>query len=222
MVKSELDVLNKCRLFKGLSNDEITKIMLCIGLNLKSYAHNEMILNEGEQAIGIGVILKGGVSVYNYDLNGNLNLISDLNKGDMFAESIVVLNMRYSPVTITAKDETDVRYLNIDKIMNPCGDFHLSHRKVINNFIESLAAKNLALRHKLDIIGLRSTKDKILFYLRELSKQQDSSEVVLPFSQTALADYLCVDRSAMCRELTNMKIDGTLKVRGKNIKILKF
>lgn len=42
----------------------------------------------------------------------------------------------------------------------------------------------------------------------------------LPVSYTTLAEYLCVDRSAMMREFKNLSEEGVLFREGKNIRIL--
>ena len=42
-------------------------------------------------------------------------------------------------------------------------------------------------------------------------------EFEIPFSRTELADYLCVDRSAMSRELSNMRKEGILDFSGRKI-----
>ena len=41
-----------------------------------------------------------------------------------------------------------------------------------------------------------------------------------PVSYTTLAEYLCVDRSAMMREFKNLSEEGVLFREGKNIRIL--
>lgn len=39
-------------------------------------------------------------------------------------------------------------------------------------------------------------------------------------SYTALAQYLCVDRSAMTRELKNLENEGVLKKEGREIRLV--
>ena len=42
----------------------------------------------------------------------------------------------------------------------------------------------------------------------------------LPFSFTDLANYLCVDRSAMTRELSHLKKEGFIKINNRQITLL--
>ena len=57
-------------------------------------------------------------------------------------------------------------------------------------------------------------------YFSMLSAKAGSSYFPLPFSQTSLADYICVDRSAMMRELKRMNEDGLIETDRRNIKLL--
>ena len=41
----------------------------------------------------------------------------------------------------------------------------------------------------------------------------------MPFSQTRLADYICVDRSAMLRELKKMSVEGIIDIDKRNVKL---
>ena len=54
-----------------------------------------------------------------------------------------------------------------------------------------------------------------------MSKKNNSRIIYLPYTFIDLADYLGVDRSAMYRELKNLKEDGLINVINKKI-ILNF
>ena len=53
-------------------------------------------------------------------------------------------------------------------------------------------------------------REKLLSYLWAESRRQGSTEFSIPFNRQELADYLCVDRSAMSAELSRMQKDGLL------------
>ena len=70
--------------------------------------------------------------------------------------------------------------------------------------------QNVFLNLKIRIHTQKSIRDKVLIYLYSLPAGPDGWKTV-PFSQTALAEFLGVNRSALARELTKMKADGVLK-----------
>ncbi|MGN0423443.1 MAG: helix-turn-helix domain-containing protein [Lachnospiraceae bacterium] len=50
----------------------------------------------------------------------------------------------------------------------------------------------------------------MLSYLSEQSKRAGSRHFIIPFNRQELADYLCVERSAMSAELGKLKKEGIL------------
>jgi len=89
------------------------------------------------------------------------------------------------------------------------------------NLIKSLAKKNLILNQKVRILSQKSLRDRIFIYLRTLPKDKNGY-VRIPFTQTALAEYLGVNRSALSRELGRMQNEGLLVIDGKKIKITAY
>ena len=73
-----------------------------------------------------------------------------------------------------------------------------------------VAAKNLLLTQKLSFLSKRTTKEKLMAYLMEEARRAGSPTFRLPYDRQGLADYLGVDRSAMCSELSRMQREGLL------------
>ena len=67
---------------------------------------------------------------------------------------------------------------------------------------------------------VKSLKDKILSYCSIMVHSLESKTFTLPMSYTTFAEYLCVDRSAMMRELKKLNDKGILSVNKKQITVL--
>jgi CRP-like cAMP-binding protein len=76
---------------------------------------------------------------------------------------------------------------------------------MIKNALRILAEKNLFLDNKLYYISHKTIRDRIQSYLEDQESFHGASEFEIPFNREQLADFLCVDRSALSRELSNMK-----------------
>lgn len=48
-------------------------------------------------------------------------------------------------------------------------------------------------------------------YFSECAKRSGSNSFLIPYNRQQLADYLNVDRSAMCNELSKMQKDGVIE-----------
>lgn len=72
-----------------------------------------------------------------------------------------------------------------------------------------IAKKNLFLQDRMDIVRKKSVREKVLTYLEAFTVKQGRS-VTIPLNREEMANYLCVERSALSHELMKMKRDGIL------------
>ena len=73
-----------------------------------------------------------------------------------------------------------------------------------------IADKNRDLMRKVEVVSKRSIREKLLAYLSIQAQVQGTRYVELPLGRVELAEYLCVDRSALTRELVKMREDGLI------------
>ena len=72
----------------------------------------------------------------------------------------------------------------------------------------------------MEILSNKTIREKILSYLSFAVKTQGQTTITLPMSLTSFADFLCVDRSAMMRELKKLSDSGIIKNKKREITIL--
>jgi CRP-like cAMP-binding protein len=76
--------------------------------------------------------------------------------------------------------------------------------------VKIIADKNRDLMRKVDVMSKRTIREKLLAYLSIQAQVQGSRYFEIPLGRVELAEYLCVDRSALTRELAKMKEDGLI------------
>ena len=65
-----------------------------------------------------------------------------------------------------------------------------------------------------------SIREKLLAYLSIQTQMQGTRYFEIPLGRVELAEYLCVDRSALTRELVKMKEDGLIDYHKNSFRIL--
>ena len=101
-------------------------------------------------------------------------------------------------------------FLPFDQVMHSCTMACQFHHKLIENMVRVIAAKNRDLMRKVEVVSKRTIREKLLAYLSIQAQIQDSRYLQIPLGRVELAEYLCVDRSALTRELVKMKEDGLI------------
>ena len=74
--------------------------------------------------------------------------------------------------------------------------------------------------NRIEILTKKTIRNKLLEYFKMMTKRSGSKHIYLTLSFTELAEYLAVDRSAMSRELKNLKDEGFIEVKNKKITLL--
>ena len=63
---------------------------------------------------------------------------------------------------------------------------------------------------KVEVISKKTLREKIMAYLSIHATAQGTQYFEIPLGRVELADYLCADRSALTRELSNMQNEGLI------------
>jgi CRP-like cAMP-binding protein len=97
---------------------------------------------------------------------------------------------------------------------------------LIFNLFKSLSKTNAGLVRKIDAISRTTIREKILAYLGEeleyanrANHTPDNHRITIPMNKTEMAQYLCVHRSALLREIAAMRQDGLISVNGQTFTI---
>lgn len=106
--------------------------------------------------------------------------------------------------------------------MKRCPKACAHHSTVVSNLVKLMSEKTQALSEHLEILSRRTTREKLTAYFSMLAAKNKSLYFTLPFSQTSLADYICVDRSAMVRELKRMSDEGMIEIERRNVKLIRL
>ncbi len=204
-------MLKKTPLFDGVSDADLEKLLGCLDARKRSYCRNEAILLAGEEARDVGVVLSGRVQVVQEDVTGSRAILAQLGEGALFAEAFACSSFKTLSVSVFSVSESVVMFLDCQKLMTACPGGCTFHNQLIQNMLRVLANKNVLLSRKMEHLSKRTTREKLLSYLSEQAVICRSREFVIPFNRQELADYLCVDRSAMSAELGRLRDEGLLE-----------
>jgi len=206
-------------LFKDIKASELESLMICMGAYTKKVKKGKILLLAGSKPQYIGVVLAGQINIVRDDYDGNRSLLAAITPGQIFAEALCCAGIPESPVTVFAAVDSIVLLMGFSRIMQTCPSSCSFHTRLIGNMLGLLAQKNLMLQSRIEIIGLKSVRAKVLLYLESFFPKR-GEEITIPFNREELANFLCIDRSALSHELARMKNDGLIEYR-KNVFVIK-
>ena len=197
-------------LFAGIKAEDMKPMLHCIGYHVRTYSKGEIIAFEGDYLKHIGIVLSGSVDMVKEDLWGNKTMLIRMRQNELFGETFACGNDNLSVVTFVVSEDAAVMLMPFTRVMHSCTMACEFHHRLIENMVKVIANKNRELMQKVDVVSKRTIREKILAYLSIQAQQQSSRYFESPLGRVELAEYLCVDRSALTRELSKMKEDGLI------------
>lgn len=211
-----LEILHRSPLFRGIETEELSALLDCMGARPRRIKKGDTVLAAGEPATHLGIVLAGRVQVSRLKADGQRIVMGEIRPGQLFAESFACAQAEALPVTAIAGADGAVLLLDSGRLSAPCSAACAFHGRLISNLLSVLAHKNLALAGKVEVLSGRTIRERLLAYLEDLCLKAGKNTVTVPFDRQALADYLCVDRSALSRAIGQLREEGVLEVdRGK-------
>ena len=203
--------------FFNITDDDKTKLLKDLEVQTYEFTKNEEILKKIKNRNYIGIILQGIIQIIKTDYNGNRTIIEELTDNDIFGSKISSLsNNEY---TITTKDKTNIIIIDYEQLIksnNTKNYYNQFIKNLLEIIINSINDKN----NRIEILTKKTIRNKLLEYFKIVSHKNKSKNIYLPFTFTDLADYLAIDRSAMTRELKNLKEEGFIQIKNKRITLL--
>ncbi len=210
-MKKYIPVLKRTRLFSGVGEKEIEAMLSCLQARLCTYKKGEYVLRQGEHLDNILVLAEGKLHIQRDDYWGNRSIINIVSAGEMFGEAYAAPESGALMNDVLAVEDCAVIFFDVKRIITVCSAACRFHSMVVQNLFFAIAEKNRKLVRKLTFMSKRTTREKLIAYLSEEAKAQNSSSFMIPFNRQQLADFLSVDRSAMSGELGRMRDEGLIE-----------
>ncbi len=211
---------SNCFLFDGLNELQIKNLLLSLNAKEIKYASGEEICSYNKTPNVFGVIINGKAHVKKLDVDGNFFILETLTKNSVFSDALSYLATDLNYISVYALETTTVLFLDSSVIFNREQVANEQRLTFINNLLLYIIEKSKTLAKRIEILSNKSIKDKLLSYFSLLAKNNNSNTFTVPMSYTNLAQYLCVDRSAMMREIKKLNDDGFIKSTKRQVTII--
>ena len=202
-------------LFDNIDEADVNKMLKCFDAKKINYKKDRTILSNVSNNTKFGIILNGSANVIRVDYNGVRSIIERLDANSIFGGPLY--NNFNNELSIVATSDSEVLEFDYSHIISRCKKNCECHTKLLDNMLQILANKVAINNEKILIMSKKSIREKLLEYFKTKAYNAGSKNFKMDFTLTDLADYLSIDRSAMMREIKNLKNDGFIEIINKRI-----
>ena len=204
--------------FDGISVEECRRIYDCFGVQERCFKPEELIYDFDTGRHTIGVLATGSAIVERMDRRGDRTILEHLEPGGVFGEMLMFQNGLGDSVCVSCEKTCCVWFFPEEKLERRCEKNCGHHNRMIENMFRLIRDKATALSERVEVLSRRSIREKLLCYF-SLQQAKCGGSFTLPFSLSALADYISTDRSAMMRELKKLRQSGRVRIEGRKVTI---
>ncbi len=209
-----------CRLLKDLGDDGFQRICECMQVQELHLRNKQTFIAESDPCTHIGIVVTGAVRLTRQRIDGGRSVLETIPENGVFGTTYVFREAPTMGISASAVGETTVLLFAIDRITKPCHKVCRAHICFTSNLLTVMSQTTFALKQKLRILSQRTIRDRLLLFLNIRAKRAKSREFDIPFDRQALADYLCVDRSALSAELSKLRAEGKVESVKHHFKLL--
>ena len=200
-------MLEEIDLFAGLSKEELEKAGHCAVK--KSYRKNTVIMEKGDEASSLYILLSGRAKAYASDEDGKEIVFSVVHPGEYFGELALLGESERSASVMTLEDST---MAVISKVAFT--QFLSSNPNIALNIIGGLIRRINDLTRKVSDLGLKDVYGRVVSLLQQKSKEDTGQWITDRMTQQQIADEVGSSREMVTRILKDLKLGGYISVKG--------
>lgn len=220
MYNKYCSLLCSCMLFRDIHIEDIETFLNCLKPIIKEYKKGQSIAHQGDEIIGVGVVLSGAVAITRTNAAGSTVSLATILPSDIFAEVAAFSRPAVYPCDVTAIEACEVIFIGQCVFNNTCEKNCINHTQIIANMLSCLADKARHLNHRLEYLMLKSPAQKTAMFLLEQSRINQSDMFMLPQNRDKTAEFLNLPRPSFSRELCRMREVGIIDFDKNAVKIL--
>ena len=193
--------------FQGLTLEQVKEMLSRTGVIVKHFHKGDYVYLSGDIIENLCLVFHGQVQIIREDAWGEKSIVDSVMNGECFGENGFGTRVP-SVLNYYVTKDCDIFMLPFNRMTLSVIQDAGIYSRFFSNFAAILAATSSRLIDKVDILGKKTLRGKIMTYLEQQALSHGSEVVQIPFSRTDLASYLDADRSAMTRELGRMAQEG--------------
>lgn len=206
-MKSYVESLQKCVLFKNTEANEIDNILKNVPNTLKQFNSGDIIAIEGDSCDNVGVILDGNIEIHKSFASGRIVTINHFEGGNIFGEALVFSGEHKYPANIISTTSSSIMFISRSDIVK----LMTLDDRILTNFMGVLSNRILMLNQRLSNLTLDTLRKKIADVFLKEHEKQETNHITLPYSRRKMAEMLNIPRPSLSRELINMTEDGLIE-----------
>jgi len=209
------NLLTGTMIFKGMDVLSIENLFEGKTFRLKKYEKGEYIAHSHDECDRLMIVIRGSVRGEMTDFSGKTIKIEDIGVPRPLAAGFIFGNHNRFPVDIIANEFSEMLIIPKETLII----MMQQNNRVLKNYLDAISSRTQFLSNRIRFLSFKTIREKIAHYiLSQTAEGRDT--IMLPQSQTNLADFFGVTRPSLARALHELEREGIIHVERRVITLL--
>lgn len=207
-----LEKLKACSLFRDIPENVLENQILPHG-NLVDIPKNAAVIQYQEKVEHFSVVIFGKIHTLHYFEDGSYSICHVLHPGGVIGVDLLWTGSRVAPYFAVAAETSQILRFPASLLEAQGGLDEKWRMKILEQVLALISLDNMRKEYRLTILSRKGLRERILTYLTMQGAKRRTATFTIPFTREEMASFLCVNRSAMCHELSMMQQEGLISFR---------
>lgn len=207
-------------IFNNISDKNLPRLLKFLEAHTFTFKKDSKLLSSIVEDDVICIIKTGHLQIIRTDASGNTTIIEDLEENSVFGSFIN--SYKSNEYSYLVKEDLELYVIEFTSIVDTDESLSNTYHQFLKNIVRIMGEKIKENNERIEILTNKTIRNKLLTYFNIMAEKNNSTIIYLPYTFTNLASYLAVDRTAMAREIRNLKDEGLIEIKDKRIKILYY
>lgn len=201
----DLNTIKESAFFQGLDTKDFEQICHALSPSIKTYQKKEVIIGQGDLVKQIGIIQEGRITGIKYHYDGSFQILRLLKPLGIIGLESVSSSFLTCPCALIAETYCSVVFFVYQDFFTSSQISETCKKIIWQNVINILADENIRMMYKVDTLSKRTLRERITTYLSIIMEKRGTNTFDIGMTQAQFAQYLCVNRSTLSKELNSMR-----------------
>lgn len=215
LAEEHIKLLFDIPLFRDLPQNVKSTLIDRLDYTVYSYSKKDIIARQNTPCKRMFVLLKGKLRVDIIDALGNEVMVEHIIAPRAFATPHLFNTDNTLPATFTAIEDGILFTATKDSLFKLISE----EPNILKSFLCITGNCNKCTVTRLRALSYKNVRSRFISYLFE-HKQAGKNISQMEHNQVQLAEYLCVTRPALSKEINKLIKEGLIKIDGKKVELL--
>ena len=207
-----MEKVRECLLFQDIP-DQVLEAQIMPQGNLIDLPKNSVLIQYQEKVEHFCLVISGKIHTLHSFEDGSYSICHVLHPGGVTGVDLLWTGSRMAPYFAVAAENSRVLRFPASLLEAQGGLEEKWRLRVLERVLALISLDNMRKEYRMTILSRKGLRERLLTYLSMQGAKRRTATFTIPFTREELASFLCVNRSAMCHELSLMQQEGLISFR---------